>query len=87
MLPGASDRNAVNRVNGMLSQRGLPTIDVPALRHAWLLDLATHPHMTMTGFLAITGTTGVRAMGDLGEHLPAVDIDDLAARLMAEGPR
>ncbi|MCT1493035.1 hypothetical protein M3G47_08475 [Corynebacterium sanguinis] len=87
LLPGASDSNAVNRVNGMLSQRGLPTIDVPALRHGWLLDLATHPHLTMTGFLAITGTTGVRAMGDLSEHVPVVDIDDLAARLMAEGPR
>ena len=87
MLPGASDRNSVNRVNGFLSQRGLPTIDVPALRHTWLLSVATHPHITMADFLAITGTTGVRAMGDLAEHLPVVDIDDLTARLMAEGPR
>src|SRR5699024_9923778 len=55
VLPGASDRNAVNRVNGWLSQRGLPAIDVPALRHAWLVSLSTHPHLTMTGFLAITG--------------------------------
>ncbi len=83
LLPGARDRNGANRVNEVLAQRGLPTIDVPALRGWWLVSVANRPGMTVAGFLAITGTTGVRSIGEISEYLPVADLAELATRLMA----